>query len=290
MAEQSAADSLKAVMERGTYLANNVATCLHCHADRDFTKFAGPVIPGTEGKGGRQIMPGIYVRNITPYALGDWTDEEIYQVLTTGIRKNGDTLFPIMPYANYAKMPREEVYSIIAWLRSLAPIEHNVPARDLTKLPPGILAEAYNKFYIPHAEKKLSPPPPDDLVARGAYLVNAGDCEGCHSPFDDAIFDFKTDEHLSGGEHFKPKDFGFEVTSANLTPDTATGLGGWTEETFLAKFRHYRDSSGYCYDAGKYNSIMPWTQVARMDDEDLKAIYAYLRTVKPVSKRIQKWQ
>ena len=62
---------------------------MHCHADRDFTRFAGPVIKGTEGKGGEEIGGGIYVRNITPYALGSWTDDEIYRVITTGIRKAG---------------------------------------------------------------------------------------------------------------------------------------------------------------------------------------------------------
>jgi hypothetical protein len=81
---------------------------MHCHADRDFTWFAGPVIKGTEGKGGEEIDGGIYVRNITLYALGSWTDDEIYRVITTGIRKNGDTLTLIMPYFRYVKMPNKK--------------------------------------------------------------------------------------------------------------------------------------------------------------------------------------
>ena len=103
-----AQDSINARISRGAYLVNAICNCMHCHADRDFTRFAGPVIKGTEGKGGEEIGGGIYVRNITPYALGSWTDDEIYRVITTGIRKNGDTLTLIMPYFRYVKMPKEE--------------------------------------------------------------------------------------------------------------------------------------------------------------------------------------
>lgn len=80
-------DTLTAKIERGDYLVNAVANCMHCHADRDFTKFGGPTVPGTEGKGGQR--KGVFVSNITPTALGNWTDQEIERAIITGIDNVG---------------------------------------------------------------------------------------------------------------------------------------------------------------------------------------------------------
>ncbi len=92
---------------RGQYLANHVTVCIDCHSTRDWSKFAGPPIIGTEGKGGEVFdqslgFPGKYVaNNITPYHLKDWTDGEIFRAITTGVSKDGRALFPIMPYHNF---------------------------------------------------------------------------------------------------------------------------------------------------------------------------------------------
>jgi len=91
-------------LARGKYLANHVALCTDCHSTRDWTKFAGPTVPGTSGAGGEifdQIMgfPGSYhARNITPFGLEDWTDGEIFRAITSGVSKDGVALLPIMPY------------------------------------------------------------------------------------------------------------------------------------------------------------------------------------------------
>ena len=134
-------DSLKKVLERGSYLTNRVAGCIDCHSKRDFTKYSGPVIPGTEGGGGLvfdqklAMIPGtLYGRNITPdpeTGIGTWTDDEILRAMTQGISKNGDTLFPLMPYPNYNHMAKEDLLSIIAYIKTLKPIKNKVPARQL---------------------------------------------------------------------------------------------------------------------------------------------------------------
>lgn len=135
-------DSLQKVIARGEYLANHVAACLHCHSQRDFTKFAGPTVPGTEGEGGEvfshdmlDAIPGIiYARNITPdpeTGIGTWTDDDILKAITQGINKNGDTLFPLMPYANFNHMAKSDLMSIIAYLHTLKPIKNKVPDRKL---------------------------------------------------------------------------------------------------------------------------------------------------------------
>lgn len=135
-------DSLQQVVERGSYLANHVAACIHCHSKRDFTKFAGPVIQGTEGGGGDvfdnhilEAIPGtLYGKNITPdkeTGIGNWTDDEILRAITHGIRNNGDTLFPIMPYVSFNKMAKDDLLSIVAYLRTLKPINNKVKDRQL---------------------------------------------------------------------------------------------------------------------------------------------------------------
>jgi hypothetical protein len=80
-----------------------------------------------------------------------------------------------------------------------------------------------------------------------------------------------------------------KVNSANITSDSATGLGTWTEERFLNKFIPYRKEEGYSHDPGNQNTIMPLTFYAGMTDEDLKSIYAFLKTVPPVKKAIVKY-
>ena len=124
-------------IERGRYLANNVALCMDCHSTRDFSKYSGPIKPGTEGMGGEVMgremgLPGIIpVKNITPAALGNWTDGEIIRALTSGLNKRGDALFPIMPYPNFIQMSEEDLYAIVAYIRTLKPIENEVGEKEL---------------------------------------------------------------------------------------------------------------------------------------------------------------
>ena len=79
------------------------------------------------------------------------------------------------------------------------------------------------------------------------------------------------------------------VTPINLTPDSTTGIGLWSREDFLNKFRRYRDSSVMqrTLDPKKdFTSLMPWAFFAGMKEEDLSAIYVYLRTLKPVRNKV----
>src|SRR5262245_16218840 len=141
MAASASKDSIDRVVKRGEYLALHVTPCIDCHSKRDFSKYSGPVVPGTEGMGGEVFdqkllgLPGtVYAKNITPdpeTGIGTWTDDEILRAMTQGISKNGDTLFPMMPYVNFNRMAKDDLLSIIAYLRTLKPIKNKVPARQL---------------------------------------------------------------------------------------------------------------------------------------------------------------
>ncbi|HWC53710.1 MAG TPA: c-type cytochrome [Chitinophagaceae bacterium] len=285
-------DSLQKVIARGEYLANHVAGCMDCHSKRDFTKYSGPPTPGTEGEGGEAFshdmldaIPGvIYSRNITPdpeTGIGTWTDDDILKAITQGINKNGDTLFPLMPYANFNHMAKSDLLSIIAYLHTLKPIKNKVPERHLM-IP---LSLAYPAQALQKSIDSNMAPPESDPVKYGGYLVNLADCGTCHTPFVKGQPDFS--RMFSGGNTFTLPTF--KVTTANITPDSATGIGTWTLDRFMNKFTVCREESGYNYDPGKENTIMPVKFYSGMTDNDLSAIYAYLRTVKPIKHEVVKY-
>lgn len=288
--ETSDKDSVKKVLERGEYLSLHVAGCVDCHSKRDFTKFSGPVIPGTEGGGGfvfdeKLGLPGkIFGRNITPdneTGIGTWTDDDILKAMTQGISKNGDTLFPLMPYIQYNHMAKEDLLSIIAYIKTWKPIRNKVPARQLM-MP---IAMAYPGPALQASVDGNVRPPESDKVQYGGYLATMADCGTCHSPQTPQGPD--VNRMFAGGYTF---DLGTnKVSSANITPDSTTGIGAWTEERFLNKFTQYREEKSYNYNPGNQNSVMPLSILAGIKDEDLKAIYAYLRTVKPVSNKVEKF-
>lgn len=276
-------------LARGEYLSKNVAGCVDCHSMRDWTLYGGPKIPGTDGKGGEKFdhdlagIPGVvYPRNITPAGIGDWTDGELLRAITTGVTKNGTALFPIMPYMNFRKMSQEDLYSIIAYIRSLKPIENKVPDRSLD-FPMNLIVKTIPK---PMPESFPSIPDKSDSIAYGAYMTNAASCFDCHSTADKGV-PIKGME-WAGGMKFCLN--GVCVTSANITPDNETGIGLLTKEAFINKFRFYRDSTAQAIPVtdGK-QTAMPWMFYAGMSDEDLGAIYTFLRTVPAVKHKVEKF-
>jgi hypothetical protein len=87
---------------------------------------------------------------------------------------------------------------------------------------------------------------------------------------------------FAGGEPFHLP--GMLVVSANITPDLQTGIGGWTEQDFVDKFVQYREYADKGSPAaGPENfTLMPWLNLCQLEADDLRAIYAFLRTQRPV--------
>jgi Cytochrome c len=128
-------------------------------------------------------------------------------------------------------------------------------------------------------------PPANDLIAYGAYMTTIAACFDCHTPMIKGAFDFK--HAFSGGQVFDLTSF--KVAGANITPDSSTGIGTWNEERFVNRFTAYRKEEAYNFVAGKQNTIMPLTFYAGMKDDDLRAIYAFLRTLPPQSHKVEKY-
>ncbi len=267
-------------LERGEYLATVLMSCVDCHSQRDFSKYAAPTTGVPFSGGGSEFTeetgaPGdFYAPNLTPYHLEEWTDGEIYRAITAGVSKDGRALFPSMPYHLYGQAPDEDIYSVIAYLRSLQPHESTVPDPS-PKFPFSLIMN-----FIPQKQEPEETPDKNNIVAYGEYVTKLAACYDCHTPMEKGNY---VDEKAYSGnmEFILPNG---TLYSANITPDKETGIGEWTEEMFISLFRVYNADSGYVHmDVGEgYNTVMPWTVYSKMDEYDLKAIYAYLMTLDPI--------
>lgn len=273
---------------RGEYLANHVTLCIDCHSKRDWTRFAGPPVEGTFGMGGELFdhkfgFPGSYYsKNITPEGISRYTDGELFRIITTGVNKEGKAIFPVMPYPYYGQMDEEDIKAIIAYIRTLKPIKNEVK-ESVSDFPMNFIINT-----IPHKANLQKMPPKNDAVSYGKYLATAGACMECHTQVDKG--QIIPELAYSGGREFPFPD-GSIVRSGNITPDKETGIGVWTREQFVYLFRARSDSAALAKKLapGESNSIMPWTMYGKMNQEDLEAIFAYLRTLKPISNKVEKY-
>ena len=273
------------LLKRGEYLANHVCVCIDCHSSRDWTKFSGPPVPGTEGKGGDAFtrdfgFPGnFYSKNITPENLSKWTDGEILRAISCGVDKNNKALFPVMMYPYYKYMDKDDIIAIVAYIRTLKPIKNETKPGE-PDFPINLLINT-----IPSKAESTALPSKDDQLSYGKYLVNASACSECHT-------NIIKGKPIEGMEFAGGREFNFpgpkKIISANITPDKETGIGYWTEESFVNKFKSFEDRTKLQdYKSPKdFQTIMPWNMYAGMDSSDLKAIYAYLKTLKPIKNKI----
>lgn len=274
------------LVERGEYLAETVSGCIDCHSIRDYTKWAGPIKSESKGGGGELFsedmgLPGnIYSKNLTSFALGDWTDGEIFRAITSGVSKDGQALFPIMPYHSYGKVEKEDIFAIIAYLRTLEPNKNTPPKTELN-IPMNLIVNLIPK----KAEHSLKDDY-NDKVKHGEYLTTIAACADCHTPMEKG--EYIEGMKFAGGMEFKFPNGDINRT-ANLTPDKKTGIGNLTEDQFVFMFKQYADSNYVIRDleAGEVNTMMPWLVYRNMKEYDLKAIYSYLMTLEPVKNEIK---
>lgn len=272
---------------RGTYLATHVARCLHCHSQQDLSRFGRPVIAGTEGAGGMCLGPStgfdgrICPPNITPdpeTGIGRWTDGELLRALREGVNRRGEALFPMMPYEKYRHaLSDADAHALIAWMRSLPPQHRPTPRRDLP-FPLGIAIKT-----LPAIVEGPVNPPRETAVQRGWVLAEQAGCPICHTPIDDRHYPIEA-RLMAGGRPY-PLGDGAVVTSANLTPHP-DGLGTMTLEAFGERLR--RHSAAAPVAPGR-NTVMPWQSFAGLHDEDVADLYAWLRSLAPLSGAVQPW-
>ena len=186
----------------------------------------------------------------------------------------------IMPYQSYGKMAKEDIYSIIAYIRTLPSKESATPERRLN-FPLNFIVNT-----IPAIAQHTEIPNESDTLKYGGYLVNAASCVDCHTKQDKG----KNVEGLefAGSREFKGP--AGSLFSSNITPDLQTGIGKWTREQFIQRFKMY--SNGYQppkLAEGDFQTIMPWVMYAGIKESDLSAMYTYLKSVKPISSQVTKF-
>lgn len=289
MVEVEISHTDSALIARGEYLTMHVTGCVDCHTPRHLEYFGIPSKQDSLGAGGfaftREMgAPGnFYSKNITPAGIGKWTDAQLFHTTTTGVNLEGEPLFPIMPYPNFAKADPEDLKAIIAYIRTLKPIENSV-AESEPDFPLNLIMRT-----IPKPAEFTTRPHPSNTVEYGKYLVTIGNCNDCHTPIDEQGQPLPG-MYLAGGRAFT-FPFG-TVNSANITPDKATGIGTWTRETFISMFKQYDNPEAHSipWEQKGFQTVMPWLEYSGMTDEDLGAVYDYLRTLQPVSNKIEKWK
>jgi len=270
-------------VERGKYLANHVTVCMDCHSTRDWSLYAGPLSGGL-GAGGEAFtqemgFPGkFFAPNITPYTLASWTDGEIFRAVTTGVNKSGKALFPVMGYHRFGQLDKEDIYSVIAYIRELPAVKKDIPESE-PDFPVNFLINT-----MPQEASFTSIPSEADQVAYGKYLITATGCVDCHSKTEKGSVVPGT-EFGGGMEFASPNGV---VRSPNITLHKQTGIGNWTKDAFVARFKAYVDSNYVSpkVATGDLNTPMPWTMYAGMKEQDIEAIFAYLSTVKPIDHQV----
>ncbi|MCU1228431.1 MAG: cytochrome c-related protein [Acidobacteria bacterium] len=281
-------ESTPARLARGSYLVNHVSDCLGCHSDH-IDGFAFPVKPGAEGQGGfvfdkKLGFPGVVAaQNITSdpeTGLGKWTDGEILRAIREGVDRNGDALFPMMPYTHLRNLGDEDAKSIVVYLRTLKPVRNQVVAKRID-----FPVNLFVKFAPQPLDGPVSAPDPHDSLKYGKYLTTIAGCYECHTPHDDKN-GLIADKPFSGGWEMRGP-WG-RVLTANLTPHPDNYLGRATKAEFIGRFRAFAsiDPLHPPVAAKGRNTVMPWLAFAQMTDNDLGAIYDYLKTVKPIANRV----
>lgn len=281
-AEQIVINATPERIERGKYLANNVTVCMDCHSTRDWTLYAAPMAAEGIGGGGEKFdqqmgFPGkFYAPNITPAKLKNWTDGELFRAITTGVNKDGRALFPLMASHRFGKMDKEDIFAIIAYIRTLQPVAKDVPISE---------ADFPVNFLINTMPKKAAftvIPKESDTVLYGGYMANAAGCVDCHSKMDKGSI-------VAGSEFGGGMEFRFPeaiVRSPNITADKETGLGNWSTNQFIQRFKMFAAADYKPTKVKGFNTPMPWIMYAGMKDSDLAAIFAYLKSVKPIKNQV----
>ena len=263
-----------AVIARGKAFVYGAAHCAYCHTTLDKLPQVekGEILPLSGGHVFMLPIGTLYSRNLTSdeTGLGKLTDGEIARALRFGVGHDGRALFNLMPFNNLSD---EDLTAVISYIRTLEPIKNEVPKNEFNAV--GKMIKAFVlKPVGPDGEvpKSVTPGPTAEY---GKYLVmNVANCRGCHTARDLHTGKYTGPFYAGGFKLPSEIDPSFTLCTPNITCDPKTGmLGKWTQEDFIARFRKGRMVK---------ESIMPWGPFSHLSDDDLTAIYKFLKSVPPI--------
>ena len=257
-------------VERGRYLVETIGGCGNCHTPRG---------PGGVFAEGKHLAGGFVFdekpfravsSNITPdkeTGIGNWTDDQIVKAIREGIRPDGSLIGPPMPFELYRKMSDSDVRAIVAYLRTVPAVSnkaeksvYRIPLPPNYGLPVGAVPDV----------------PRTDKVKYGEYLAGpVGHCVDCHTPLVQGHRDWS--RIGQGGQPFEGP-WGVSV-ARNITPHPTDGLGGWTDAEIKTAI-----TTGIGKGGAKLAPPMGFSFYAKMTGDDLDALVAYLRSLKPLAR------
>jgi cytochrome c553 len=239
----------RASIARGRHLAEAVTLCTQCHQNglrgRDMglpPLVATLVAPNlTSGRGGVGV----------DYTAADWD-----RAIRHGVAKDGRKLV-VMPSDSYSRMTDSDFADLVAYLNTLTPIDNELPQSKL-----GLLGGAL-------VGARLYPLPANDIkhedvgvnvfdsgvsAEYGSYLATIGSCRGCHGP------------ELRGRA---------DEIGRPAAPSLVDSTRNWSVEDFRRTIRTGRTPEGRALDPQK----MPWPRLANLTDDELNAVYEYIRSI-----------
>jgi mono/diheme cytochrome c family protein len=266
--------------KRGEYLIR-AGGCIACHTEEQALKDKGPVLGG--GRALKTPFGTFHAPNITKdpgRGIGGWTDAEFVHAFRAGRSPAGHNYYPAFPYTSFAGADDRDLVDIKAYIFTL-------PAQAKPNKP-HMLGFPYNVrfgltlwkwLYFDRARFRRDETKSAEWN-RGAYLVNhLAHCGECHTPRG-GMGAMKPDMFLAGAPDIEGG------IAPNITPDEETGIGKWSEAAIIEVLK-----SGLLPDGDTVGGAM--TDVVNhgtsfLNDEDLKAIAVYLKSVKPIRNKVEK--
>jgi mono/diheme cytochrome c family protein len=247
---------------RGRYVAV-LGDCAACHTNPGSPPFAG-------GRAIETPFGNVLAANITPdrgTGIGGWTDDQFIRAVTKGRAPGGVRLYPAMPYPAYAKMTKQDLIALKAYLNTLSPVHNRVQSNQLPfpfNIRLGMVF--WNMLFYTPGTFKADPHRSADWN-RGAYLVEgAGHCGTCHTP-----------KNFLGGDEISRYLDGYSIQdwfAPNITSDDHVGVGSWSIEDIISYLRtgvnSHSIASGPMADEVEDSS-------SHMTAQDLRAIAAFLK-------------
>jgi mono/diheme cytochrome c family protein len=251
---------------RGQYLVR-AGDCVACHTPPGSPPFSG----------GREMATpfgSLFAPNITPddeTGIGRWTPDEFYRMLHSGVSRNGSLLYPVMPFASYTKVTREDSDAMFAYLQSVQPVDRPNRAHELHfPFNNRDLLIGWRTLYFKEGEFT----PDASQTAqwnRGAYLVQGlGHCAMCHTAIN-ALGGSSESKAFEGG--MIPNQNWY---APSLTSNRESGLGDWPVDEIASLLQ-----SGTSHRATTYGPMaeVVFNSLQYLSDDDARDMAVYLKSL-----------
>jgi cytochrome c553 len=259
--------SAETLLERGAYLVNGIVACGNCHTPQtpqgpaQGKEFAGTIIADTPEF-------TAFAPNITPdkaTGIGSWSKTQLIRAIRDGVRPDGSLIGPPMPFSMYRHLSDRDVEAIATYVMQVPAVANAVPKSEYRiPLPP-----AYGPPVAGVPE-----PRPENILDYGAYLAGpAGHCLECHTPMVAGHFDYDNQTGAGGLKFDGP--WGISVAS-NITPHSDGRVAEYSDAELATVIR-----SGIRPDGSRLFPPMGVHYYASINDRDMAALVAFIRTLKP---------